>query len=226
MNDIIIDFYIKIIVSKLYTFIQPQQILIFNSFLYPKISQGKVYDKWLKGIDIFKKKLLIIPINNEKHWFLFVIFNPGYFRIKTETVKFLDISKGCIYYFDSLSYSPKPFVPHIRKFLHDQSLLENLQSNLNHFEEKKFPLVNVNCPKQTDGNSCGCFVLQYIETIISEKICGVDQITANLFEKSNKFFFFQQISEKRQTIRDEVNKLRKKQKLLPLDENGTIIDEK
>ena len=32
---------------------------------------------WTKKIDIFKKKLIFVPVNDDKHWSLCVIVNPG-----------------------------------------------------------------------------------------------------------------------------------------------------
>ena len=32
---------------------------------------------WTKKIDIFKKKLIFVPVNDDNHWSLCVIVNPG-----------------------------------------------------------------------------------------------------------------------------------------------------
>jgi Ulp1 family protease len=32
---------------------------------------------WTKKIDIFKKKLIFVPVNADNHWSLCVIVNPG-----------------------------------------------------------------------------------------------------------------------------------------------------
>lgn len=39
----------------------------------------KSVEKWTKkkGIDVFKKKLIFIPVNADLHWSLCVVVNPG-----------------------------------------------------------------------------------------------------------------------------------------------------
>lgn len=68
---------------------------IFNSFFYKKLSvrnkpgykeanpngpSWPAYEtvrKWTNKVDVFSKKMLIIPINENLHWYLAIIINPG-----------------------------------------------------------------------------------------------------------------------------------------------------
>ncbi|KAF9046438.1 hypothetical protein BJ165DRAFT_1163354 [Panaeolus papilionaceus] len=59
------------------------QIHIFNSFFYKKFNQQKKgqqgYDnvkKWTSKLDIFQKKYIIVPINENMHWYLAIIYEP------------------------------------------------------------------------------------------------------------------------------------------------------
>jgi Ulp1 family protease len=63
-----------------------EQIYVFSSFFYKRISEGRrdrkaAYEfvkKWTKKLDIFKKKYLVVPINEKMHWYLAVVTNPYY----------------------------------------------------------------------------------------------------------------------------------------------------
>ncbi|GHJ86437.1 hypothetical protein NliqN6_2839 [Naganishia liquefaciens] len=76
---------------------------VFNSFFYKKLSvrnrpgykdsnpegpSWPAYEtvrKWTNKVDVFNKKMLIIPINENLHWYLAVILNPGAILKKTGT---------------------------------------------------------------------------------------------------------------------------------------------
>lgn len=63
-----------------------EQVYVFSSFFYKRISEGRrdrkaAYEfvkKWTKKIDIFKKRYLVVPINEKMHWYLAVVTNPYY----------------------------------------------------------------------------------------------------------------------------------------------------
>jgi Ulp1 family protease len=77
---------------------------LFNTFFYKKLLVGnnpgykeanpngpswQAYEtvrSWTNKVDIFEKKMLIIPINETGHWYLAVILNPGAV-LKKENVK-------------------------------------------------------------------------------------------------------------------------------------------
>ncbi|KAH9480523.1 Ubiquitin-like-specific protease 2 [Psilocybe cubensis] len=92
LNDTLIEFGLKLWLNKLETK-NPQlahQIHIFNSFFYKKLNQGKDIQqtfenirKWTSKIDIFEKKYIIVPINENLiavslHWYLAIICEPKY----------------------------------------------------------------------------------------------------------------------------------------------------
>ncbi|KAJ9101714.1 hypothetical protein QFC21_003053 [Naganishia friedmannii] len=102
LNDTLIEFGLKynwagLSEDKAET---PQQfaredIHIFNSFFYKKLSvrnrpslkeanpdtpSWPAYEtvrKWTRKVDVFSKRMLVIPINENLHWYLAVILNPG-----------------------------------------------------------------------------------------------------------------------------------------------------
>lgn len=97
LNDVIIDYYIKYLLLEVLTEEQRERTHVFSTFFYkrlttldktrPKLSEKdakltaaqKRYQrvsKWNKDVDLFKKDFIIIPINEQSHWFLAIICYP------------------------------------------------------------------------------------------------------------------------------------------------------
>jgi len=65
-----------------------EDIHIFNSFFFEKLMEcdkgGRMSEnytrvrRWTAKVDIFRKKYLVIPINENLHWYLAIISNPGH----------------------------------------------------------------------------------------------------------------------------------------------------
>ncbi|KAF7311848.1 ULP-PROTEASE domain-containing protein [Mycena indigotica] len=86
LNDTLIEFSLKLgsgctglsrMMSKL-----AKEIHIFSSFFYKKLEQRELQEsyasvaKWTAKFDLFKKKYLIVPINENLHWYLAIIYHP------------------------------------------------------------------------------------------------------------------------------------------------------
>ena len=87
LNDSIIDFYLKFVFRELLDDEQRDDVHIFNQFFFTKLDSAineknerarLKLSKWTKNVNIFDKKVLIIPINNALHWSLAIITNPGH----------------------------------------------------------------------------------------------------------------------------------------------------
>ncbi|KAG8936385.1 hypothetical protein FRC02_002609 [Tulasnella sp. 418] len=82
LNDTLIEFGLKHWMNRLQA-TNPalaDQIWVFNSFFYKKLSdKGNGYNsvkKWTAKVDIFQKKYIIVPINEQFHWYLAIIYEP------------------------------------------------------------------------------------------------------------------------------------------------------
>ncbi|KAG9125835.1 hypothetical protein FRC07_006033 [Ceratobasidium sp. 392] len=85
LNDTLIELGLKLWINKL-RIKDPEladQIHVFNSFFFKKLDggRGKVCDynsvkKWTSKFDLFKKKFVIVPINEHLHWYLAVVCFP------------------------------------------------------------------------------------------------------------------------------------------------------
>ncbi|KAF8935954.1 hypothetical protein BGZ58_004690 [Dissophora ornata] len=86
LNDTLIEFGLKHVYANLQT-TDPEladKTHMFNSFFYERLlsknGKGIQYDavkSWTNKTDLFSKKYIIVPINENYHWYLAIITNPG-----------------------------------------------------------------------------------------------------------------------------------------------------
>ncbi|XP_028846303.1 sentrin-specific protease 6 isoform X2 [Denticeps clupeoides] len=95
LNDVIIDFYLKFLVSEKLQKEDTDRTYIFSSFFFKHLTQEEwraVLDDenvpmperrhsrvktWTRHVDLFQKDFIFVPINMSAHWFLAVICFPG-----------------------------------------------------------------------------------------------------------------------------------------------------
>uniref|UniRef100_A0A4Y0ANM4 ULP_PROTEASE domain-containing protein n=1 Tax=Anopheles funestus TaxID=62324 RepID=A0A4Y0ANM4_ANOFN len=100
LNDIIIDFYLNYLKLEMLEEEERQSVHIFSTFFYNRLTtlttrqrappgEGKDVKlsaaqkrharvaNWTKKDNIFEKKYIVIPINEQSHWFLAIICFPG-----------------------------------------------------------------------------------------------------------------------------------------------------
>jgi hypothetical protein len=99
---------------------------IFSSHFFTALEDGpKAVESWTakKDIDIFKKKLIFIPINQSLHWSLCVVVNPGaIMNVKADAANTSpDDPFPCMLFFDSLKAHKKSWVKgHVIKWLNSE----------------------------------------------------------------------------------------------------------
>lgn len=95
LNDVIIDFYLKYVHNEILTEEQRNKTHIFSTFFYNTLTNTKLLGKsndrtltaaqkrhervknWTKNVNIFEKDFIIVPINQQSHWFLAIICFPS-----------------------------------------------------------------------------------------------------------------------------------------------------
>ena len=121
--------------------------------------------RWAKGVDLFGKKLLFVPINEDLHWSLAVVVNPG---AAARADDGLGGSEGpCILQMDSCgTHDAERVARYLRDFLkvawadrEDAPPLEN------RFEPETLPLVRPMLPRQRNLVDCGVYVLKYFDDL-------------------------------------------------------------
>lgn len=101
LNDVIIDFYLKYLVHDVLTDSQREKTHIFSTFFYKRLttkpskvnksSNPHEWDNnltpaqkrharvktWTKNVNIFNKDFIVVPINENCHWFVAIICFPS-----------------------------------------------------------------------------------------------------------------------------------------------------
>ena len=91
LNDTIIEFYLLYIYHGILTQTQRDQVHIFNTFFYTKLTNNlnslltaqnmeekhSLVSKWTKNVDLFEKDFILIPIHDHAHWLLAIICYPS-----------------------------------------------------------------------------------------------------------------------------------------------------
>lgn len=96
LNDVIIDFYLKYLLIERLSDEQRQRTHVFSTFFYKRLTtmtsvkrggeQAKMtasqkrhfrVKTWTKAVNLFEKDYIIIPINEQSHWFLAIVCFPS-----------------------------------------------------------------------------------------------------------------------------------------------------
>jgi len=99
LNDIIIDFYLRYILHELVPVERRDKVHLFNTFFYSRLSQipplartnvtpatrakrlqanyNQIIKNWTKKVDLFQMDYVVVPINEDIHWYLAIIVNPS-----------------------------------------------------------------------------------------------------------------------------------------------------
>ncbi|VDK55474.1 unnamed protein product [Anisakis simplex] len=97
LNDVIIDFFLKHIHYESIPLERRSSVFVFNSFFYGKLSNCnggipphsavarskwimsnyKSVRNWTKNVDLFSKEYIVVPINEDIHWYLAIIVHPS-----------------------------------------------------------------------------------------------------------------------------------------------------
>ena len=111
-----------------------------------------------KNIDIFEKGVHVYPINIHSHWYLVIARFPS----KTDLFKpFLAILDSSL----KTSLDHEEVATNIRNYLLEEikgNKLSSLESRSINEMKTYYPLV----PQQTDGSSCGLFVIHYFRELL------------------------------------------------------------
>ncbi|EIE77647.1 hypothetical protein G6F55_007059 [Rhizopus delemar] len=160
LNDTIIN-----ICSKIWQDEYPNNgIYVYTSFFFTKLKECKAPEelsslsRWTRGVNLFEKDLLIIPVAEHKHWFLVLVANPGA-CIGSPTVtgsRFdngkIDKQKPYIMVIDSLGGTQHHVRDLVTKYLKSEAKKKNK------IEESSFiapQFVQVESPIQDNHYDCG-----------------------------------------------------------------------
>lgn len=138
VNDQVINMYGELIMEA-----TQHKIHFFNSFFHRQLV-AKGYEgvkRWTKKVDLFSKRLLLIPIHLEIHWSLITV----------------DMTNQQIHYYDSQGIVFKHTVDNIMKYI----LSEAKEKKQMGYQKGWKVIVNKGIPQQRNDSDCGVFVLEY-----------------------------------------------------------------
>ncbi|XP_060940322.1 sentrin-specific protease 5-like [Limanda limanda] len=152
LNDQVMNMYGELIVES-----ANHKVHFLNSFFHRQL-MTKGYDgvkRWTKQVDLFSKRLLLVPIHLEVHWCL----------VTADFVK----KKICLY--DSQGLALQKVARNILKYL----MAEAKEKQLTAFENGWSVSFDENVPQQTNENDCGVFVLEYSRCLALTKALRFSQ---------------------------------------------------
>lgn len=208
LNDQVIDFYLKYLISTC-----PQEsVHVFNSHFYKRGSQKpKDVLRWTKGVDIFKKRFLLVPVHDHAHWLLAIVCFPcgaidgqpivDLGHDASDEQRALAFEETRILFFDSLSTSTTTAARRIRQFLDEIWKKDHADT------PRSFSAVNAVCvdvPQQDNSWDCGVFVMQYAEEFLKK-------LSPDPADYSSTWFSIERVKRKRREFLRLVKKLAEEQ---------------
>ncbi|QCD82273.1 ubiquitin-like-specific protease 1D isoform X2 [Vigna unguiculata] len=177
LTSTIMNFYIQ--------YLQQQVLLttdyhFFNTYFYKKLKEAVSYKqsdrdvifakfrRWWKGVNIFQKAYVLIPIHEDLHWSLIIICIPDK----------EDESGPIILHLDSLGlHSSKSVFDNIKSYLIEEKNYmdqEDVSSNVSIADRiwkclpRRIECQIIAVPQQKNEYDCGLFVLYFIERFMEE----------------------------------------------------------
>lgn len=167
LNDEVINFYMNLLVERNENRGYPA-LHVFSTFFYPKLKHSgySSVKRWTRGINLFEKQLILVPIHQEIHWSLVVI----------------DLRKQSIAYLDSMGQTGKSICETIFQYLQNESKTRR-NIELDPLEWKQYSVTSEQIPLQLNGNDCGVFTCKYADYIARDQPVTFSQQHMPIFRK-------------------------------------------
>ncbi|KAL7133073.1 hypothetical protein ABFS83_12G116500 [Erythranthe nasuta] len=191
----------------------------FNTYFYKKLKRDvltkidketsfKKFRRWWKGVNIFEKAYIFLPIHESHHWSLVIICIPNKEDESGPIILHLD-SLG-MHISKSIFSDVRSFIIEEWNFLRREEVLpelpiaDNIWNRLSRRIDEKI----VQVPQQSNEYDCGLFVLFFMERFIDEAPARLKKEDIGMFGK--QWFRPQEASSLRKKIssllRDEFKK--------------------
>ncbi|XP_020572614.1 ubiquitin-like-specific protease 1D isoform X2 [Phalaenopsis equestris] len=186
----IMNFYIRYLQRSLSSVNKTKgQYYFFNTYFFGKLedafsSTGDRFSKlrrWWKGVDLFEKAYIFLPIHKDLHWSLVIIS----ISVKEDEIR------PIILHLDSLGLHISLLIfDVVRRFLTEEwrYVKQNTSSPHVHTGEMisndlplKIDKKEIKVPQQTNEYDCGVFVLYFMERFINEAPQRLNKKDLNMF---------------------------------------------
>ncbi|XP_035304610.1 sentrin-specific protease 2-like [Cricetulus griseus] len=167
LNDEIINFYMNLLVERNENQGYPA-LHVFSTFFYPKLKHGgySSVKRWTRGMDLFEKEIVLVPIHRKVHWSLIVI----------------DLRKQSIVYLDSMGQTGQNICETIFQYLQNESKTRR-SIELDPLEWKQYSVTSEEIPRQLNGSDCGMFTCKYADYISRDQPVTFSQQHMPIFRK-------------------------------------------
>lgn len=167
LNDEVINFYMNLLVERNENQGYPA-LHVFNAFFYAKLKHSgySSVKRWTRGISLFEKELILLPIHQRVHWSLVVI----------------DLRKRSIVYLDSMGQTGKSICETIFQYLQNESKTRR-NIELDPLEWKQYSMTSEEIPLQLNGSDCGMFTCKYADYIARDQPVTFSQQHMPTFRK-------------------------------------------
>ena len=167
LNDEVINFYMNLLVERNENQGYPA-LHVFSTFFYPKLKHSgySSVKRWTRGINLFEKELILVPIHQRVHWSLVVI----------------DLRKRSIVYLDSMGQTGKSICETIFQYLQNESKTRR-NIELDPLEWKQYSVTSEEIPLQLNGSDCGMFTCKYADYIARDQPVTFSQQHMPTFRK-------------------------------------------
>ena len=170
LNDNLLDFGMYTLSQRLDSN-RASKVQLFSTFFYTKLGSEQKHSasnirmsdaarkhanvcKWTKKINIFDKMIHIYPINEiEHHWYVIVVVFPS---DKEPYIAVLDS--------DAHGDKKDDVIYNLKNYLVEELQIKSIKS-ISKTTIKEMKTIYPKVPKQSDGSSCGLFVLYYVKEI-------------------------------------------------------------
>ncbi|OQS02423.1 hypothetical protein THRCLA_05207 [Thraustotheca clavata] len=196
LNDNLIDFFFKFCNTQL-DISQRNTMHFYSTHFYSTLANMNEDNlerikRWTKTVPIFERRFLFVPVNENCHWSLAVICNPGgLIKPKAEPIvvdvdempsdiigesqEFEETSNdkvACILYFDSLQcHNKQKIAKNLRRYL-EIEFNSRFPEQLT-IETNKAEFIEPDVPRQSNSCDCGVYLLLYAVEVIKRFPLGV-----------------------------------------------------
>ncbi|KAJ6022182.1 Peptidase C48 SUMO/Sentrin/Ubl1 [Penicillium herquei] len=198
LNDNLIAFYLRFLQDHLERTNEEfaKRVYFFNSYFFETLKNspsGSIdinysgVEKWTRNINLFEYDYIIVPINENAHWYVAIICNLPKLDASSEPDSHNDATgpKGSasssdqthIITFDSLDISHYPTNKVLRQYLSKESLSKRGIDISSKATAKGIKgLRATNLPLQNNYSDCGLYLLAYVEKFVQDPDSFIENV--------------------------------------------------
>ncbi|XP_042498378.1 ubiquitin-like-specific protease 1C isoform X2 [Macadamia integrifolia] len=150
----------------------------FNTYFYEKLKEAVSYKKnekdafvkfrrWWKGVNIFQKAYILLPIHEKQHWSLVIICNPDKDEESEQIILLHLDSLGC-HASSEIFENIRRFLMKEWKYLSEEVAPPDIGDRERSYLQDKISGQRIMVPQQKNAYDCGIFVLYFMERFIKE----------------------------------------------------------